>query len=72
VSLTDIPTKCTSVLTIGRSSLTARATLNVAKLPKSYTAPIVKGSGAYKRAKGRWAATDLSTTKTNLVLTFTP
>lgn len=72
VSISDIPTKCTSVLSIGRASLTARITLNVANLPKSYTAPIVKGTGAYRGASGRWSATDLTASTINLVLRFRP
>jgi hypothetical protein len=68
VSLSDLPTSCTSVLTIGHSTLTAKVTLNLAALPKHYSASIVGGTGTYKGTHGSWGETDLTKTESNLVL----
>jgi hypothetical protein len=70
VSLTDAVAACTGVLTIGRSSVTVKETLNVAKLPRTYSSPIVKGTGSYSGATGRVTTTNLSTTQNNIVVTI--
>jgi hypothetical protein len=69
VSLSDVEAACTGVLTIGRSSLTTQETLDVAKLPKTYTSAIVRGAGGYRGATGRWTTTNLSATQNDLVVT---
>jgi hypothetical protein len=71
VSVTDLPTSCVTVLTIGRSSLTVRASINAAMLRRTYTDRIAKGTGAYANATGTWVQTDVSSSATNVVVTYT-
>jgi hypothetical protein len=69
VSNSNVGSSCTTTLTIGRSSLVARANVNVASLPRTFTVSISKGTGAYRGAKGHWTSTSVNLTDTNMVIT---